>query len=141
MWAIYIPGTQKEWEDQKTDYDKIQDVITSILKIDSERLDLASIKSTEKQFSYSSAIKYVADSCLIKESQYKVNSGAKASSGGETTQSASVKLNGIDITQFSKFISTIQLRWANLQCKSITLQHKKGQKDKWDIRLDFQYFF
>jgi hypothetical protein len=52
-----------------------------------------------------------------------------------------VVLKEVDITKFAKFLSTIQLRWANLQCVKVKLTKKKGLRDTWDVDLDFKYFY
>ena len=142
LWTIYLPQAKKNWTKQKSQYNEIQTKITEILRVDPERLDFANTKTDKNEFDYASAINRVAGSCSINSQHYTLSSSAKASSSkGETTQSASVALKDVSITQFAKFISTIQIRWANLQCKSIKLTQRKGPKDKWDIKLEFQYFF
>ena len=141
LWAIYLPQAKKDQAKQQTQYDNIQIVIDDILKIDSERLDSIDAKTNKNEFDYTSAINRVAGSCGFDSKYYDLNSSAKVRTKGKTSQSASITLKDISITQFAKFISTIQIRWANLQCKSIKLTQRKGQKDKWNIKLEFQYFF
>jgi len=52
-----------------------------------------------------------------------------------------VNLKGVDIVKSTRFLSTIELRWANLQCTTIKLTKKKGMPDMWDVDLDFKYYY
>jgi hypothetical protein len=67
--------------------------------------------------------------------------GASGSAAGQKSQSAKVGLKQVDITKFAKFLSTVQLRWANLQCSQVKLTKKKGLPDTWDVDLDFKYYY
>ena len=141
LWALYLPQAKKDQAKQQTQCDEIQVVIGDILKVDPERLDSVDANTNKNEFDYASAINRVAGSCGFDSQYYTLNTSAKTTTKGKTTQSASVSLQDVSITQFAKFISTIQIRWANLQCKSINLTQRKGQKDRWNIKLEFQYFF
>ena len=59
----------------------------------------------------------------------------------QKSQGATVSLKQIDIVKFSEFLSTIQLRWANLQCNRVKLTHKQGLPDMWDIDIEFKYYY
>ena len=59
----------------------------------------------------------------------------------EKSQTANVALKDVDLEKFAKFLSTIQLRWENLQCKRIKLTRKKGLPDTWDVDLVFKYYY
>lgn len=47
----------------------------------------------------------------------------------------------VDVVKFAEFLSTIQLRWANLHCSKIQMTKKKGLTDTWDVDLDFKYYY
>ncbi len=61
--------------------------------------------------------------------------------GGQKSQSANVSLSQIDIVKFAEFLSTIQLRWANLQCNRVKLTKKQGLPDVWDVDIEFKYYY
>jgi hypothetical protein len=79
--------------------------------------------------------------CGIPSTDYKLNSGIIITSAGQKSQNAKVGLMQVDITKFAKFLSTVQLRWANLQCGQVKLTKKKGLPDSWDVDLDFKYYY
>ena len=62
-------------------------------------------------------------------------------SGGQKSQTANIILKQIDITRFAEFISTLQLRWPNLQCEMVKLTYLKGLKDAWKVDVKFKYYF
>jgi hypothetical protein len=112
-----------------------------ILTLDPDRLKFADSNNTAAEFDYASAIEKTAGLCKIPPTNYKLSSGIIITSDGQKSQSAKVGLKQVDITKFAKFLSTLQLRWANLQCAQVKLTKKKGLPDTWDIDLDFKYYY
>ena len=141
IWSWYLPATERSWEDEKAQYEKSQGIISDILALDPERLDLAGSEDTTAEFDYANAVDKVASSCEIPSTDYKLNSGIITSSGGQKSQSAQISIKQIDIKKFAEFLSTLQLRWANLQCTGVKLTKKKGLPDTWDVGLDFKYYY
>jgi hypothetical protein len=109
------------------------------LDIDPDRLKFADANNPSVEFDYASAINKTTGECGIPPAGYTINSGIMVVTSGQKTQSAKVDLKGIDITRFAKFLSTVQLRWANLQCTQVKLTKRKGLTDSWDVALDFKY--
>ena len=64
-----------------------------------------------------------------------------ATSGGQKNQSARVGLKDVGIEQFARFVSTIQLRWANLHCARLKLTKTKSAPDRWNVDIDFKYYY
>jgi hypothetical protein len=141
VWSVYLPAAKRAWQTESKQYEKAQGIINEILTIDPDRLNFADTKNTADEFDYASALDQVAGSCGVPPTDYKLNSGRITSSSGQKSQSAKVTLKGVDITKFAKFLSTLQLRWANLQCTQVKLTKKKGLPDSWDIDLDFKYYY
>ncbi len=115
--------------------------IATILGRDPTRLKLADPNKTADKFYYATAVSDIARMCGISALNYTTSSKPKRTSSGKTSQSAKVILKQVDIKSFATFLSKIQLRWANLQCESVTLTQKKGLVDMWKVDLDFKYFF
>jgi hypothetical protein len=141
MWGIYLPDVEQAWQAERAQYSKAQKVITEILAIDPDRLDFADAKTATAEFDYASAVEKTAGLCKIQSTSYKLSSGVIITSGGQRSQNAKVALKQVDMTKFAKFVSTIQLRWANLQCTKVKLTKKKGLSDAWDVDLDFKYYY
>lgn len=141
VWGVYLPAAEHSWEEEKSEYEHGQKIMTEILTLDPERVKFADANSTSADFDYASAIDKTAALCGIPTADYKLSSGIIITTAGQKSQSAKVSLKGIDITKFAKFLSSLQLRWANLQCSQVKLTKKKGLPDTWDVDLDFKYYY
>jgi hypothetical protein len=141
IWGIYLPAAGRNWETEKSQYNQGQDIIKEILTIDPDRLKFADANNPSAEFDYASAIDKTTGSCGIPPSSYTINSGIMVTTAGQKSQSAKVDLKGVDITKFTQFLSTVQLRWANLQCTQVKLTKRKGLPDTWDVGLDFKYYY
>jgi hypothetical protein len=111
-----------------------------ILTLDPDRLQFVDSNDPSTEFTYG-VVDKVAGSCGIPPSKYKLNSGMLITNKNQKSQSASVSLRQIEIVKFAKFLSTIQLRWANLQCNRVKLTKKQGMPDMWDIDIEFKYYY
>jgi hypothetical protein len=138
---VYLPRAKGGYEQEAAQYVEAQIKIAAILGRDPSRLELTDPSKTADKFDYATAVNDIARTCGISAMNYTVSSRPARTSGGKESQSATVALKQVNITSFSTFLSKIQLRWANLQCDSVTLTHKKGLLDEWKVDLDFKYFF
>ncbi len=141
VWAAYLPGAKRNFKDERNQYIEAQVKIATILGRDPTRLELTDPNKTADKFDYATAVSDIARRCRIAATNYTVSSKPERSSSGKKSQSATVVLKQVDIASFADFLSKIQLRWANLQCESVTLTLKKGLKDVWKVDLDFKYYF
>jgi len=141
VWGVYLPNAERNWQTEKAQYNKAQSIIAEILTFDPDRLEFADSKTGAAEFDYASAVEKIASLCRIPSTNYKLSSRPIMNSGGQKSQSAQVSLKQVDIVKFAKFLSTIQLRWANLQCAKVKLTKKKGPPDAWDVDLEFKYYY
>ena len=141
IWAVYLPETEDNWKAERAQYNKAQKIIEKILEIDPDLLEFADLKAGAAEFDYATAVDRVAGSCKISATNYNISSKPVRTSGGQKSQGAMVVLKDVDITRFADFLSTFQLRWANLQCEKVTLTKKKGLPDTWKVDLDLKYYY
>jgi len=141
VWAVYLPRTQRSCQREVHEYNKAREIMMEILTIDPDRLTLADPNSIPTEFSYANVIDRVATLCKIPVANYKLTSGIIITSSNQKSQNAKVVLKEVDITTFAKFLSTLQLRWSKLQCTAVKLTKKKPLPDRWDIDMDFKYYF
>jgi hypothetical protein len=141
VWAAYLPSAQRSCEQEKNEYTKAQEIMVEILTIDPDRLAFADANTAPVEFSYANVIDRVATLCRIPVANYKLSSGIIITSDKQKSQNAKVGLKDVDITTFAKFLSTIQLRWAKLQCTQVKLTKKKPLPDRWDVDMDFKYYY
>ena len=99
------------------------------------------IEDINIEFNFDKVVAQVASTSKIPPSKWELNATAPQTSGGEKSQSATVSLKQIDVVKFAEFLSTIQLRWANLQCNRVKLTKKPGLPDTWDVDIEFKYYY
>jgi hypothetical protein len=141
VWAVYLPDAEENWQDDKDQYNEAQKIIEEILNIDPDRLAFVDSKTSAAEFDYANVVDRVATSCKISSTNYELSAKPARTSKGQKTQSCHVELKQVDITRFARFLSTIQLRWANLQCENVTLTKGKDRPDTWKVDLDFKYYY
>ncbi len=141
VWVVYLPAAEHDYKLEESQYIEAKVTIKAILGRDPTRLELADPNKTSEKFDYATAVSDIARRCRISAINYTVSSKPIRTSSGKKSQSAKVVLKQVKITSFAKFLSKIQLRWANLQCESVTLTQKKGLKDVWKVDLDFKYYY
>lgn len=139
--ALYLPAAQVKLDNDIKDYNEANGMMLDILSLAPERTKTSEPNTEEVEFQYDQVVKKIADLCSISSDKYKLNTGTTISSKTSKTQSASVRLTGVDITSFAKFLSMIQAHWPKLMCNSVKLTKKEGNPDEWDIFIDFKYFY
>jgi hypothetical protein len=138
----YLPETQRELDKWKHNLTSGREVMLEILELDPQRLDYVEDRKKGDVFNYASALDKVARLCSISSANFTYSTGKMVvTSKDQKSQTANVNLQNVDIQQCTKFISTIQHQWPDLQCTYIRLTKKPDEKDKWDVKLDFKYFF
>jgi hypothetical protein len=148
LWPLWVgifalPAAQTRWQQDTESYQKAEKVIEHIRKFDPDRFTTAQGQGKAVSFSYPAAINQVAGSCGISATDvvlHGVTAVMKAKEG-QQTQDADVTLKQVDVVKFSKFLSTMQLRWADLQCVSLKLTKQKGTPDLWKADMKFKYYF
>lgn len=141
IWGVYLPNADRSFNDDTAQYNKAQKIMLEILNLDPDRLKFTNKNDTSTEFDYAVAVDRVATLCKIPPTNYKLSSGIVITSGDQTSQSAKVALKDVDIAKFARFLSTIQLRYSNLQCSKVKLTQQKGLPDLWNVDLDFKYYF
>jgi hypothetical protein len=141
IWGVYLPGAKANYKNDAEQYDKAQKITEELLSIDPDRLNYTKGKNAATGFDYAAAVQQAAEFCSIPANNYKLSSGIILKSEGQKNQSANVALKGVEITKAARFLSTIQLRWAGLQCTKITFRKNKGVPDAWDVDLTFKYYY
>jgi hypothetical protein len=141
IWGLYLPAVRANFSEDKDQYEKAQPVIEELLTADPERLNFNKEKGQSADFDYATAVQQTADFCSIASTSYQLRSAAIIISAGQKNQSANVSLKDVDITKATRFLSTIQLRWAGLQATKISLRKKKGTPDSWDVDFTFKYYY
>jgi hypothetical protein len=138
IWGVYLPASKANYENDKEQYLKSQQLTDELIKLDSERLNYTKGKDTTAGFDYAIAVQQAAEFCSITAN---MSSGAIIKSEGKKSQAANVSLKAVNITSAVRFLSTIQLRWSGLQCTKINFRKNKGLPDSWDVDMTFKYYY
>ena len=143
LWGRYLPKVEDNLEAEMIQYKEARGIMDEILTLDEGRLEFGDSNTVAVKFDYARAVEKVAALCGIISQDYKLSSRGirKTKSKGQKTQDADLNLKKIDIVRFSKFLSMIQLRWADLECTRLRLTKKKGLADTWDIDIVFKYYY
>jgi hypothetical protein len=141
VWAVYLPAAESDLKEGIDGYTKAQVTINAILEHDPGRLENDDPNKKADKFDYATVVSDIANRCGIAATNYAVSSKPMRNPSGKKSQSAKVVLKEINIGKFAEFLSKIQLRWANLECESVSLTQKKGLVDVWKVDLDFKYYY
>lgn len=141
VWAVYLPNAEKSLDTDINQYENAQQKIESILTLDVGRLELTDPQKGAAKFDYVNEVYRIAALSGISQANCRINSGIIIKTREQKSRSAKVTFKDVDIVKFAKFLSNIQLRWANLQCTNVKLTKKKGLPDTWDADLDFKYYY
>jgi hypothetical protein len=141
VWAVYLPATEKNGKDQQTQFEKAEATMLEILTLDPDRRDYANSNDVEVEFNYAKEVAKVASVSKIPPTKWDLNVSAPQTSKDQKVQSAAVSLKQVDVVKFAEFLSTIQIRWANLQCNRVKLIQKPGLPDMWDVDIEFRYYY
>jgi hypothetical protein len=141
VWAVYLPAAEENGKDQLTQFERAEETMLEILTLDPDRRDYADSNNVDIEFNYDKEVAKVASASKIPPTKWDLNTAAPQTSNRQKSQSATVSLKQIDIVKFADFLSTIQLRWANLQCNRVKLTQKQGIPDMWDVDIEFKYYY
>jgi len=141
VWGVYLPAAEQNREDQQDRYEEAEGIMMEILTLDPDRRDYADSNNVDTEFNFDKVVAMVAGTSKIPPSKWELNATAPQTSSGQKSQSANVSLKQIDIVKFAEFLSTIQLRWTNLQCNRVKLTKKPGLPDTWDVDIEFKYYY
>ena len=139
--GIYLPAAERSLDDELSNLEKARSRVAEILTLDRDRLGSADPNRSTTEFKYNVAVHQAARMCNISPPNCQLSSRPPITSKGQKSQSCHLILKEVDIATFAKFLSTIQLRWASLQCVNVTLAKIKGMPDKWQVTLDFKYYY
>lgn len=140
--GIYLQDAQESLKEEMGYLKEARSKALEILSLVPDRLAQSDPKTGATDFMYLDAIDRAATLCGIPPTDYRPSTKPiTARKGGPKSQDCHVIINEIDILRFARFLSTLQLQWARLQCVNATLTSRKGLPDKWKVDLDFKYYY
>ncbi len=140
VYGFYLPRVDSAWEKEVEIYNKARGKMNDILTLDPERLKIKG-KNPAAKFDYTNALNTAASKLDIRPEQLDIRTKKVQKPEGGRTQECPVGIENVKIVTFAKFISNLQVTWANLQIEKITLTKKDGSPDSWNADITFKYFF
>lgn len=146
IWMLFVsttalPKSKNLLNDTLTETTRAEELIFKIFEIDPERLKYQNEKGESAEFDYTNALNQFAKLCGIAPSNYSLSGGREIKRSGRKTKSADVTINDIDIETLAKFLSTILIRWPELQCDLLKLTKLNTGKDNWKVSIKFTYYY
>jgi hypothetical protein len=141
VWAVYLPTSQENLEDDMAKYQQAQDTITQILALDPSIVRVRNKGEGAIDFDYGREVHKVTNQFKIPPTSYELSSKPPRTTRGQKTQDGRVTLKGISIKNFAEFFATIKMRWPELQCETLTLTKQKDLPDAWRAEMQFKYYF
>lgn len=138
---LTLPTAKSKLDRASKDYGKIQGFITTILRVEPERLEYKKHKDETGEFDFAVVLNDFAKIHGIPPSSYSFQSQGEVKRAKQLTQSAHVTINSIEFANFSKFLSGLQQTWPDLQCDSLSLDKQKGEKNLWKATMKFTYVY
>jgi hypothetical protein len=140
LWLYYLPHIADALKTEQKIYPQASQLAEQILILDPERRTYGDQKKATG-FDYTVAINAAAKKLGIPSTNYTVSSKPLQRSKNQKTRDCQVTINEIDITNFARFLSNLQLTWANLQCQKVTLTKKQDLPDAWKVDLSLKYYY
>ena len=144
VWAllartVLLPEAEAQWQKQVQENKDARLLITKILALDPDRINYAQQKDKVVEFDYSAAVEQFAKTCRIATSNYKLTARPIVKRGDKKTQIGDLIIKSVDIETFAKFLSSMLIRWPNLQCNQLNFTKLKNAKDLWQVKIKFTY--
>jgi len=147
IWAIItstvlFASANEEWEKCQAEFEKSQPFIKNILRLDPERINnLNKQKKNAGKFDYNMVIAKFANAHGIPATGYSLRASGTSRRRGQLTQSATLTIDNIKLTPFSRFLTEILYVWPNLECEKLTLKNQDTGPDAWEAQLHYKYTF
>lgn len=146
LWALlaaflFYPASVQAWDDKQQEYEETEKWIAQILDIEPQRLQFKEEKGQSAEFDYTTELNKFSKLFGIADSNYTLVTRDTMKRAGKSSKSADVTVKTADIETAARFISSLLIRWPDLQCEQLTLEKLSSGKNDWKIKLRFTYYF
>lgn len=146
VWAllaafVFYPAGVQAWEDQQQEYKQAEDLIGQILDMEPQRLAYKEEKGQSGEFDFTGEVNRFAQVCGIAHGSYILQTRGEILREGKKSKSADVTIKSADIETSARFVSSLLIRWPDLQCEQLTLEKLSSGKNDWKVQLRFTYYF
>ncbi len=147
LWAfaagvIFYPKAVSNWKDSREEYKTAQDLMAQIVAIEPQRLAYKAEKGTQVGvFDFTQVINEFATTFSIPSSNFTLNTRGETKRSGKRARSAQFSVKSIDIERLTKFLSTMLIRWPDLQCEIMSIEKLPQGKNNWKVDMTLTYYY
>lgn len=147
LWAflagiIFYPKAVTNWKDSEEEFKAAQELMKQIIAIEPQRLAYKAEKGTEVGvFDFTQVINEFATTFSIPTSDFTLNTRGETRRSGKRARSAVLSIKSVDIEKTSKFLSTMLIRWPDLQCEVMGIEKQAPGKDNWKVDMTLTYYY
>ena len=147
IWAaaaglVFYPRASTSWQDSQAEYEAAQELMAQIIAVEPQRLAFKQEKGTAVvDFGFTQVINEFASLFSIRTSDFTINTRGPTRRAGKLAQSAVLSIKTIDIERMAKFLSTLLIRWPDLQCEILSLDKLPQGKNNWKVDMTLTYYY
>lgn len=140
--AVLFPKAVSNWKESQEEYKTAQDLMAQIIAIEPQRLAYKAEKGAQiGVFDFTAVINEFATSFSIPSANFTLNTRGETRRAGKRARSAVLSIKSIDIEKMTKFLSTMLIRWPDLQCEIMSIEKLPQGKDNWKVDMTLTYYY
>ncbi len=140
--AVFYPRSVTAWQEGQDEYKTAEELLAQIIAIEPQRTIHKQQKgSTDGDFDFTQVVNEFAAAFSIPPANFTLNTRGETRRAGKRARSATLSIRTIDVEKASKFLSTMLIRWPDLQCENLTLEKLPQGKDNWRVDMTLTYYY
>jgi hypothetical protein len=147
LWAalaglVFYPRATSSWQESQAEYNAAEELLAQIIAVEPQRLAYKQEKGTAVvDFDFTQVINEFASLFSIPSSNFTLNTRGEIRKAGKRARSAVLSIKTIDIEKTTKFLSTMLIRWPDLQCEILSLDKLPQGKNNWKVDMTLTYYY
>lgn len=140
--ALFFPKAVGNWKDSEEEYKTAQELMAQIIAIEPQRLAYKAEKGAEiGVFDFTQVINEFATAFSIPSANFTLNTRGETRRAGKRARSAALSIKSIDVEKTAKFLSTMLIRWPDLQCEMMSIEKLPQGKNNWKVDMTLTYYY
>ena len=146
VWAlaaglVFYPRALAGWEEKQSEYETAQDFLAQLVEIEPQRLAHKQEAGISGDFDFTQVVNEFATLFSIPPANYTLNTRGETRRAGKRARSATLDIREIDVEKLSMFLSTLLMRWPDLQCEILNLDKLPHGKNAWRVGMTLTYYY
>ena len=147
IWAVaagmvFYPRASSSLQDSQAEYKAAEELLAQIIAVEPQRLVYKQEKGTAVvDFDFTQVVNEFASLFSIPSSNFTLNTRGETRRAGKRARSAVLSIKTIDVEKTTKFLSTMLIRWPDLQCEILSLDKLPQGKNNWKVDMTLTYYY